>query len=179
VIVDHIGAVFDLVVKASNACGLPLAPAKVFRSWQNRVSQPLADEYATITGLTLARRGSNVRGSGPGPDEATVMTLWEAQVQVDWWGSWCLERALAFEALASSPDGCGIMAPLGVQPLECPGGVKDMAEIGGADQHVKRASVTLRLSFWSGLGVPEEGTEGPLRLGRIENVDQHHPPHRS
>lgn len=177
--VDWLAAVYDLVLLAANAAGAPLDPGLVFRAWANRAPLPPGtNEFATMTTLSLVRRGTNVyRYDGPA-EVMNVGTLYDALIQVDFWGSddRCLARALALEALAASPYGVDVCARRGVASVECQGGIKDMTETGDANQHVRRGSATLRIMFWAELGMDQPGTPGPLNLHYFEDVDAFHPP---
>jgi hypothetical protein len=111
-------------------------------------------------------------------ERLTVLALYLADVQVDFWGAdeRCFERALALEAWARSEFGTAFLASRGVSVIDCPGGVKDMTMVGDADQYVRRAMATIQLEFWSGAAAEELSTPGPLEFKHFENVDEHHPP---
>ena len=152
---DILGAVYDLVLAY---CQPAMNPDHIFRAWVNRASLPPGtNEYAIITVIGEARRGSNVElfAFDPNTEEDGVFTLEESKkiaVQVDFFGDEAKRRANTLELLSRSETGARFFEPYGIAPLHADD-PKEITGTDGSEQQVPRYMTTLYLSAKASLGM--------------------------
>ena len=146
--IDYLGALYDMVIECAALAGAPLDSSQVFRAWANRASLPSgSNEYAVMTTIGFVRHGTNIYGDRD--DRLDIKALYTVDVQVDFYGGKCVDRALAMEAFARSQAGVDFLKPKGLSVIDCSDGVRDMSGVGDADQFVPRAMTTIRLELWT------------------------------
>lgn len=152
---DVLGAVYDFILAY---CLPAMNPEHVFRAWVNRASLPPdTNEYAIITVIGEARRGSNVEEFDFDPDTEAdgILTLEESKkiaVQVDFFGDEAKRRASALELLSRSGTAALFLEPYGIAPLYADD-PKEAGVVDGSEQQVPRYVITLYLSAKASLGM--------------------------
>lgn len=149
---DILGAMYDLVDNFT-----ALQPERILRAWPNRASTP-PEEYAVITDLNSARRGTNLTEFEFDPlttDDGlqTDSALQQAMIQFDFIGANARDYATKIEILSRSSTLCDFLAPYEISPLfaDSP---RDMTTGDGSEQYAIRFVVTMTITYWASVSAP-------------------------
>lgn len=164
------------------ACALPaLEPDCVIQGWQNRVALPAGtNDYAVISLVGDAQRGTTIEefrvdeGNPDKPGFVELRGLLEVRAQIDFCGEDDLarQRARRLAVAARSSYGADFFKQRGLSCLYAEES-EERVHVDEAKQFVRRYSVILRLSVWSGLRL-EMPYFTRVRLERLEDVPTHH-----
>lgn len=159
------------------AFGKPdLQPGNIIRGWENRsYLPPQTNEYAVVTPMLSARRGTNVTLPPDAEGNITIAELKQCTVQFDFCADneTAKQRAETVELVSRDPIAAAFLEPYGITPLYADD-AHDMSFVDGSDQFVQRFNVTLYISFWAKL----DATVSYFTNAHLyfENVDVHHLP---
>lgn len=143
------------------AYGQPaLAPDLVVQGWQNRVAMPTGGEYAVITLVDSARRGTDrhellhTTDDEGEPEIYRGRAYYETRAQVDFVsrGEEGRQRALSLVTAACSTFGYNFFKPFGLA-LEGAEGPRDLTGPDDGLQFARRFMVSLMLGHWAGVDV--------------------------
>jgi hypothetical protein len=165
-------AVYDFVVFF---CPV-LQADNVFIGYQNRSMLPDVQKYAVITLEDTTRIGTNVGDDMQSSANIyTTKALREYVVGIDL----CSNNQFEAQELAQRLEIIGrdfrSTDFFSEYEVSCnyTEDIKYLPFVDGTEQYVQRYRVTLHLTMWNSMSVPQEYAE-KVKLGRVENIDAHH-----
>ena len=153
-------SLYEALVSAVEGWALPALPRNLIRrGWVPRAALPAGTrDYAIVSILNRARQGTNTKQYTAPTDPAdpygtiTELTLRVATCQVDFYseGEAGFMRADSLVTFIRGIQGASWFRQWGIGSLYCDD-VQQMDYTDGEKYQVMQSTVTLRLSYWSGL----------------------------
>ena len=154
-------SLYEALVTAVETWALPALPRNLIRrGWVPRAALPAGTrDYAIVSILNRARHGTNVKEyTPPAPDATTPFgtiterTLRIATCQVDFYSESeaGFQRADSLVTAIRGTTGASWFRQWGIGSLYCDD-VQQMDYTDGEKYQVMQSTVTLRLSYWSGI----------------------------
>lgn len=148
----------------------------IYRGYGNRSALPKGQRYVVLVLADTARIGTNVSSDVQAADNVyETKSLREYIVDIDFISDnqqQAQENAGTLEILSRSYIATSFFAEYGIG-FNYADTLRYLPFVDQTDQYIHRYRITLHLTCWETVSVPQEYAE-KIELNRVENIDAHH-----
>ena len=134
----------------------PIDLKKVFVGYQNRVQLPKDNDFVIMTLINNETLGTPIEKYNELTDRYDIKQHTQAQIQIDFYGKFAMDRANAIIAISRTIVGNEFLAKKGLQTLFADNSQNVTMDM-GEKQYVDRYIVTLNVEYDASVVISQDG----------------------
>ena len=128
----------------------------ILAGYNNKVQLPSDNNYIIFTVLGQTRIGTPIVEFGSGVSKNTSYQDFRVDVQIDFYGQFAFDRANDIINISRTLFLCDLMAPYGIQPIECDE-AQNLTGVSGEKEYVERWTVTMSVDYRDAVSDNQDG----------------------